>query len=397
MRLFIVAFVLGAATLAGFETQTLHVTVAGRDVPFGFQPSQVAAPLAVVLGLSADPGLPTHWNVAVPQAALAGDWGVKVLEAVVAEASRNQKVLTDRVYLIAGGDLSSMAFYAASRSPALFAGAVALGGNPKSAIDSNRLFGGNTANTPVFWVGPQGNRELLNLVRTRLRAAEFRYQEVATPADAIARLGELKFDPFPVATDCETGSPLFGRCFWVEILSLDAAKRNDAFRTTRVQPGSGASLGIGPFGYDPAVPGPGAVVGWLPEGYKGPLAIGDRIVSVEGKPVENGAAYLQLMEEYTDEKAIVVMVQRGKDRKRLETRIALPKREEMVTGRLQGQYLADSREILLGSRGVGRLRLYVPPQWAGASVNWNGDAVGAVPKEGCYTVDASGLHGCDQR
>jgi hypothetical protein len=103
---------------------------------------------------------------------------------------------------------------------------------------------------------------------------------------------------------------------------------------------------------------------------------------------------MNLMDEYREEKTVVVMIQRGKDRKRMDTRINLPKREEMVTGRVQGQYLADSKEILLGSRGVGQLRIQVPPQWAGATINWNGDTAAKDAKEGCWNLGPTGGKPC---
>ncbi len=391
-----------AGLLPAAEAQPLRVNVAGREAAFVLQEANVAAPLVVVLAGAQDAAAlqsltKKNWNFAVPQTACLGDWGVKALEAIVAEAVKYPKVLTDRVYLVAAGEFAWMAFYAASRSPALFAATVAVAGSPKPAMDSNRLFAGNSMNTPVYWVRPAGPGALQDLLLSRLRAANFRVQTVATLDEAMEKAQHQALDAFPVMADCESGNMAFGRCFWVEITALDAAKRNDAFASSRVNPGSGASLSIGPFGYDAGASGPGVVVGWLPESYKGPLQRDDRILAVDGKPVEDGLAYLRLMDEFRDEKSVSVMVQRGKDRKRIEARIQLPKREELVTGRAQGQYLADSKEILLGSRGVGRLRVYVPPQWAGSSINWNGETVGTAGKEGCWSLGPDGLHGCDQR
>lgn len=387
-----------AGLAAGADTQRGKVTVAGRDVEYVFVRRDVAAPLAIVLFTSPDPALNAigakNWNLLVPQTAIAGDWGVKALEALAAEAGKDQKVLIDHQYLIAAGDLSWMAFYAASRSPALFAGTLAFGGNPKAAIDSNRLFGANTAETPVYWVHPQGNPDVLGRIRSRLTAAGFRFEIPESLEAGLAKLGERRQEAFPATVDCETGNPAFGRCFWLEIVSLDAAKRNDAFPATRVAPGSGAFLGVGPFGYDPGAPGPGVEVGWLPGDYKGPLQRGDRIVALEGKTVDNAAAYMNLMDEYREERDVVVMVQRGKERKRLETRILLPRREESFTGRAQGQYLPDSKEILIGSRGVGELRVSVPPQWAGAAINWNGETAARDVKEGCWDLGPAGGKPC---
>lgn len=370
------------------------VTVGGKDFEYSFAPTLVAAPLAVVLAPSGDPlyrALQSrHWNLLVPREPLAGAAGVKVLEAMVAEASKAPSVLTDHAYLLAGGELAWMAFYAASRSPALFAATVASGGSPKPAIDSNRLFGANTQITPVIWVAPAEPSELDALLRSKLTTAGFQWRSKTTVGEALDDVGARQQDAYPAMVDCETGSPAFARCFWVEITAFDTGKRNDALLSTRVAPGSGASLAFGPFGYNPSAPGPGVVVGWLPPNYKGPLQLEDRIVAVEGKPVEDGVAYMTRMDDYRDEKVVVVMVQRGRERKRMDTRVILPKREETFTARVQGQYLLDSKEILLISRGVGALKVTVPPQWAGAAINWNGDEAGKDVKEGCWSLNAGG-------
>jgi len=137
---------------------------------------------------------------------------------------------------------------------------------------------------------------------------------------------------FPSTVDCETGSPAFARCYWIEMTKFDPKKRNDVLKSTRAMPGSGASLALGPFGYDPQAAGPGALVGWLPDDYKGPLKLNDRIVSVAGKELRDGREYARQMDELTDDKPVSVLIQRGKERLRLETKILLPKREELIVG-----------------------------------------------------------------
>lgn len=390
----LIGIVLAASLLRADAVTVGKVTVGGKDFEYSFAPTPVAAPLAVVLAPSGDPLYTAlqsrHWNLLVPREALAGDAGVKVLEAMVADASKAPSVLTDHTYLLAGGELAWMAFYAASRSPALFAATVASGSSPKPAIDSNRLFGANTQITPVIWVAPPEPDELNTLLRSKLTAAGFQWRSKATVGEALDDVGTRQQDAYPAMVDCETGSPAFARCFWVEITSFDTGRRNDALLSTRVAPGSGASLAFGPFGYKPSEPGPGVVVGWLPPHYKGPLQLGDRIVALEGKPVEDGIAYMTRMDEYRDEKGVVAMVQRGRERKRMDTRVILPKREEAFTARVQGQYLLDPKEILLISRGVGALRVTVPPQWDGAAINWNGDEAGKAVKEGCWALSVSG-------
>ncbi|HBY60231.1 MAG TPA: hypothetical protein DEH78_10435 [Solibacterales bacterium] len=287
-----------------------------------------------------------------------GDRGLKNLEDLLARRPFNP-----RVYLIAAADAAWMAPYAASRVPHLFSATLAIGGSARPAIQSNRLFAGNAALVPVFWVDPDETA-------TRLKNAGF---PLRTGPANLNDLAAAKLDSYPETADCETGNTAFGRCYWVTILGLDPAQRNDAIGTSRIVPGAGASLALGPFGYNPTAPGPGIAVGWLPPDYKGPLKLEDRLLAIDGKAIADAKAYAAMMDEAVEEKPVVVMMQRGQDRRRLETRIVVPKREELFTARVRAQYLADSKEILVVTRGVSALTVDVPPQWAGARLNWNGE------------------------
>src|SRR5204862_1221910 len=100
---------------------------------------------------------------------------------------------------------------------------------------------------------------------------------------------------------------------------------NDVLKSTRVQPGAGASLDLGGFGFNTQAEGPGVLVTWLPERYSGPLKLNDRIVSIGGKKIRDARDYVEQMDQTTEEKPVAVMVQRGKDHIRLETRVVLPK------------------------------------------------------------------------
>ena len=151
-------------------------------------------------------------------------------------------------------------------------------------------------------------------------------------------------------------------------------------------PGSGASLAAGPFGFDPLAEGPGALVGWLPAHYQGPLKLNDRIVSVAGKEMHDGREYTQFMDTLEDEKPVAILVQRGKERVRLETRIVLPKREEVITARIQGRYLPDQKELLIISRAVTQARLRIPAEWTPVSVSWNGLDVVKAESAGCWVL-----------
>ena len=210
-------------------------------------------------------------------------------------------------------------------------------------------------------------------------------------------MGKSLLQQHPSKADCETGNLAFGRCYWIRIARFNAGQRNDVLSSTRVRPGSGASLALGGFGYRASAPGPGVLIEWLPEGYKGPLKLQDRIVSLAGRTVENAAAYLSLMEGMTEEKGVAVLVQRGKERVRLETKVVLPKREEVLTARVQAEYFSDGKEVLIITRGVGELRLDLPEYWLPARLNWNGNDMGAADKPGCWVLDSRDAAGAAVR
>lgn len=389
-----------AAALSAAEGQPGSVTVFDREARYLYFPAQAQppAPVAVLLESESSPwqqaltGL--GWNVLKPQTPVSGDWGVKALEAMLANISKSGSTDPDRVFLIALGEFTPMAFYAASRAPHLWAGTLGVGGSPGPAIESNRLFGANTQALTVLWVMPKERDEMLDSYRARLSEAKFRFQVVASPEEALRTLSSLRRDPYPALVDCETGTSAFSRCYWLELTRADPKQRNDALLSSRVKPGPGAYLALGPFGYKITAEGPGVLVEWLPENYDGPLKIGDRITALDGKPVADAKDYLNRLEGIREEKPVAVMIQRGKDRKRVETHYRLARREETFTSRIQGQYLPDSREILLVTRAAAELRIDVPPQWAGAAVNWNGDISGKVDAPGCWMLSRAGLRRC---
>jgi hypothetical protein len=93
-----------------------------------------------------------------------------------------------------------------------------------------------------------------------------------------------------------------------------------------------------------------------------------------------------MMDETVEPRAVAVTVERGKDRLRLETRILVPKREETITARVQGQYTIESHELLILSRAVTEMRVTVPSEWAPAAINWNGIEVGKAEAAGCWLL-----------
>jgi hypothetical protein len=317
------------------------------------------------------------------------DQRVKALSAEVEEAEKRLPVDPNRVYLAAQGGSVSTLFYVAARMPDLWAAAVAAGGSPRAAIDGNRLFAANTTNLPVLWLFANQDEEPLG---KKLQSAgfnlEWREPAAAKPEEIFEWLAAHRRDPFPTTADCETGSPLFTHCYWIEVTSFDPAERNDVLDSTRVQPlGSGARLALGPFGYNPAEPGPGVLVASLPEKYAGPLKLNDRIVELGGKKLGDAAEYAQILYRTFDEKPVVVMVQRGKDRIRLETKIELAPGAEPVTARVRAQYLPDLHEVEVVSRDITQMKLTLPESWLPAKINWNGTEVANATAAGCWLLD----------
>jgi hypothetical protein len=317
------------------------------------------------------------------------DQRIKALAGEVEEAEKRLPVDTTRVYLAAQGGSVSTLFYWASRMPDLWAAAVAAGGSPRSAMDSNRLFAANTGNLPVLWLFSNKEEESLG---KKLQAAgfnlEWREPVTARPAEIFEWLAGHQRDPFPSTADCETGSPLFAHCYWVEVTRFDPAESNDVLDSTRVQPlGSSAVLGIGPFGYNSAEPGPGVVVASLPEKYTGPLKVNDRIVELGGKELKDGAEYAQILYQTFEEKAVVAMVRRGKEHLRLETKIALAQRAEPVTGRVRAQYLPDLHVVEVVSRAITQMKVTLPESWLPAKISWNGTEVANATAAGCWLLD----------
>ena len=338
------------------------------------------------------------WEALTVQAG-PNDAGVSALEAAIQAARHDRPSDPLRTYLVGQGEGAATVFYAVSRRPDLWAAALALGGSPKPAIDSNRLYGANTELAPVLWVIPDADRALLEPLRAKLVAAHFNLEPAPigiTVEQAFQWLASHTRPTFPKKVDCETGNTAFARCYWVEPTKFDAKQRNDALLSTRVPAGSGAALGLGGFGYKLDAPGPGVLVEWLPEKYKGPLQLGDRIVELAGKEIRDARQYAETMDQTTEEKPVAIMLERAKERRRVETRIVLPKRAELVTVRVQAQFLADSRELLVITRGITELRVTLPDYCVPCPINWNGNQAGQADSAGCWLLAAgSPARKCD--
>jgi hypothetical protein len=213
-------------------------------------------------------------------------------------------------------------------------------------------------------------------------------------ADVFAWLGGRARDPFPLDVDCETDSPTFASCFWLTPGKFDVNERNDVLPRTLIATATPAALDLGAFGYKPDDPGPGVLVSHLPEKYSGPLKLGDRIIELDGHLIADAADFQNLMSKATEAAHAAVMVQRGKQRTRVETRILVPHHEYVPTARVQGKYDQAQNQILIISRSITEMRVTIPDAWAGASLFWNGLSLENIDKPGCVllTIDKELLH-----
>jgi len=328
-----------------------------------------------------------HWQLATPALHnITTDKGMQDFQSAVNAAIKGESVDAARVYLLGSAPEVPAVFYLASRWPEPWAAATALAGTPRTAIDTNRVFGVNTRLVPVLWVTGR-NRDAESLLE-KLKAASYNVEtrESATPQEIFAWLTQHRAEPIPAAIDCETDSPAVNRCYWVEMTKFDPAERNDVLPYTRVQAGSGAALDLGGFGYDTQAAGPGLLVTWLPERYSGPLKLNDRILSIGGKPLRDAGDYVALMDQTTEEKPVAIMVERGKQRLRLETNIVLPKRGSALTARVQAQHLPEMKEVQIISRAVSQMKVALPSEWVPAAINWNGVEAVKADSPGCWQL-----------
>ncbi len=334
------------------------------------------------------------WNLVLPwnggAYSFASDAGVRALAAILEDYAKRTPVDRQRVFLAGHGDGAPAVFYALSRSPDRWAAGLAIGGDAGRVIDSNRLFAGNAAAIPILWVYQEERLPALQQSIDRLQSAGLNLSLLAanefTVKDSIAWLKPHRAEFPPVRVDYETGSPEFTTAFWVSIRGFDFRLRNDALDSTRVDPGTGAFLRLGGFGYDPAGDGPGLRVKWLPANYKGPLKREDVIVSIAGTMIEDARHYGEFMEAQRESRDVGVILLRNGKSQRLEARIVIPHREEEETARVHAEYLKDSGEIMLVSRGAQSLAVTVPEGWAPVKLSWNGLDIADAASAGCWSL-----------
>lgn len=337
------------------------------------------------------------WRVVAPAVdAQAGiEARVKALTEATAQAVQKSDADPAHLYLAGRNEYAAMVFYAIARVPDLWAAGIALGGSPLPAIESNRIYTANFSNTPILWVSGAAESEMVaNQLKDAGMNLEWRSATGLTNGAVLDWMNRHARREYPAAIDCETDSPAASRCFWIRMTKFDANERNDVVPSTRLTGSSGAMLDLGEFGYKLDAPGPGVLVATLPAKYSGPLKVGDRIVELDGKPLENGAQFAAILGKKTREDRAVVMVQRGKDRIRVETRIVLPRRGPLITARVQAKYVAEDNHIEIVSRTVTEMQVTVPEPWVPVSLYWNGLALEDIAKPGCLllSIDKEILH-----
>jgi len=337
------------------------------------------------------------WQTIVPGGASTDplDTRVQAVAAAVRGAIQNGSVDPARVYLAGRGDAAPAVFYGISRLPDVFAAGIAIGGSPQTALASGRIYTVNFSNSPVLWV--TGN-DADEAVAQKLKAAgmwmEWRSANGMKNADVFAWLAARVREPFPLDVDCETDSPAFSACFWLQPGKFDVNERNDVLPRTLVAAATPAALDLGAFGYKADDPGPGILISRLPDKYSGPLKLGDRITALDGKSLADAREFQDIMAKAAEERRAVIMLQRGKERTRVETRILVAHHDFIPTARVQGKYDPSQNQILVISRAVTQMRVTVPEAWRGASLFWNGLALEKIEKPGCVllTIDKELLH-----
>jgi hypothetical protein len=315
------------------------------------------------------------------------DKRVQALALKVEEAVKAGTADSSRIYVAGRGDASPMVFYAIARMPDRWAAGVALGGSPKLAIDSNRIFAVNFTNSPVLWASNGDNdSDYAAMLKLAGLNVEWRSSTGLTNQAVLQWMAAHVRAQYPLTVDCETNSPTFASCYWVQPTKFDAGERNDVLPPTLILGESGSSLDLGGFGSRAKDAGPGVTVAFLPEKYYGPLKVGDVLEALDGKPVANARELMQILEKADATRSAVVMVRRGKDRIRVETRIVVPRREAVVTARVKAEYMPDYRQIVLISRSVTEMRVTIPPEWIPGDLLWNGLTLENIKTAGCYAL-----------
>jgi hypothetical protein len=315
------------------------------------------------------------------------DKRVQALALKVEEAVKAGMADSSRIYVAGRGAAAAVVFYAIARIPDRWAAGVALGGSPKGAIDTNRVFAVNFTDTPVLWAS-SGANDSEYAARLKLDGINLEWRSSASLNNqaVLEWMAAHVRAEYPLTVDCETNSPTFASCYWVHPTKFDAGERNDVLPMTLIPGDSGSALDLGGFGYRANDPGPGVTVAFLPEKYNGPLRVGDVLEAIDGKPLDNAHHLVQILEKADSTRNAVVMVRRGKERIRMETRIVVPRRDAVVTARVKAEYMPEYHQIVIISRAITEMRVTIPADWIPGDLLWNGLTLENVKTAGCYAL-----------
>jgi hypothetical protein len=315
------------------------------------------------------------------------DKRVQALSLKVEEAVKAGTADASRIYVAGRGDASAVVFYAIARIPDRWTAGVALGGSPKTAIATNRIFAVNFTNTPILWASSGANdSDYATKLKLDGLNVEWRNSTGLTNQTVLEWMTAHVRAQYPLTVDCETNSPTFSSCYWVQPTKFDAAERNDVLPMTLIPGDSSSSLDLGGFGYRANDPGPGVTVAFLPEKYNGPLKVGDVLEAIDGKPIDNAHQFVQILEKADATRNAVVMVRRAKEHIRIETRIVVPRHDPVVTARVKAEYMPEDHQIVLISRAVTEMRVTIPAEWIPGDLLWNGLTLENVKSAGCYAL-----------
>jgi hypothetical protein len=371
------------AGLILFAAMRAPAFAAGKPAIVLIDPEDRAQWQTWVSAMPADSG----WQVVAPAVSpdTPIDARVEAIEVAAREAAKNGADPL-QLYLAGRSEAAAAVFYTISRVPDLWAAGVAVGSSPQIAIDTGRIYGANFTLVPVLWIGSgTGDRELAQRLGEQGLKIEWRSGEKFSVGALLTWLGSHARVEFPASIDCETNSPTFASCYWIRLAKLDAGERNDVLPASRIAPTIKPALDLGAFGYKTEDPGPGILISTLPEKYNGRLKIGDRIVELNGHPIADAQAYAAMMAEFKEEKPVAVMVERGKEKLRLETSVVLATRAPGVTARVQASFVDGERDggervIQIVTRAVTEMQVTVPAQWTPSTLNWNGVPVGTAER-----------------
>ncbi len=354
----------------------------------GLAASQTKEPVIALMDPS-DAALFRGWAVATDETAHGNvDERVLGLEKVVRGMLANPGVDASRIYLVGRAAFSATVFYAASHIPDLWAAVAMVGGSPGAAIDTGRIFTANLSHVPILWAGLGADDPALaeTIKAAGVKLDFLPIKESLPGSDLVQWLRQRTREEYPETIDCETTALSFGRCYWIEITKFDPQERNDLLRSTQLKPRSSAVLQLRGFRYAPDDPGPGLTITYIEPAFATQIKIGDRITALDGKPIANASQFEKILETITEGRPAVLMIERGKERRRFETSVVVPKRDAVVTARVQAKRIPESDSIEIISRQVSALRVTVPRQWVPVEVNWNGLGMEKLTEPGCVEL-----------